>query len=193
MTNQLLDTVRTDNHRLVPPTGTFAIDPVHTFVNFRAQHLVVGRVQGRFAGVAGTITVEDDFLKSHVEVTLEANSITTLFPVRDDDLRSPNYLDVERYPELTFASTGVTELPSGQWLIKGDLTIRNVTLPVDLQFEFGGAIPDPFGNLRVGFHATASISRSDFGLFTMLEGNSGNVRVARDVAIEIDVEATQTL
>lgn len=193
MTNQLLDTVRTDNHRLVPPTGTFAIDPVHTFVTFRAQHFVVGRVQGRFAGVAGTITVEDDFLKSHVEVTLEAKSITTLFPDRDDDLRSANYLDVEHYPALTFTSTGLTELPSGEWLARGDLTIRSVTLPVDVQFEFGGALSDPFGNLRLAFHATASISRSDFGLFTMLESHSGNVRVARDVAIEIDVEATQPL
>ncbi|HEY1223173.1 MAG TPA: YceI family protein [Acidimicrobiales bacterium] len=193
MTDQLLDTNRTENHRLVPPPGTFAIDPVHTFVNFRAQHLVVGRVQGRFTGVTGTITVDDDFLKSHVEVAIEASSINTLFPVRDDDLRSANYLDVDHYPDLVFASTNLTELPSGQWVLGGDLTIRDTTLPLELAFTFGGALADPFGNLRVGFHATATISRKDYRLFTMLESHSGNVHVARDVDIEIDVEATQPL
>jgi polyisoprenoid-binding protein YceI len=193
MTNQLNVAERTENHRLVPPSGTFSIDPVHTFVNFRAQHLVVGRVQGRFADVQGTITIEDDFLESHAEVAIEANSINTLFPMRDDDLRSSNYLDVENYATISFASDRVTELPSDQWILHGDLTIRNVTLPVELLVEYGGAIPDPFGNLRVGFHATATISRSEFGLFTMLEGHSGNLRVARDVSIEIDVEAIQPL
>jgi polyisoprenoid-binding protein YceI len=154
---------------------------------------VVGRVQGRFADVQGTITIEDDFLESHAEVAIEANSINTLFPMRDDDLRSSNYLDVENYATISFASDRVTELPSDQWILHGDLTIRNVTLPVELLVEYGGAIPDPFGNLRVGFHATATISRSEFGLFTMLEGHSGNLRVARDVSIEIDVEAIQPL
>ncbi len=193
MTDQMTIADRTENHRLVPPSGTFTIDPVHTFVNFRAQHLIVGRVQGRFTGVEGTITIDDDFLQSHAEVTLDAKSINTYFPVRDDDLRSPNYLDVENFTTLTFSSRGVTELPSGEWMLSGDLTIRNVTRPVDLLFEYGGSIVDPFGNLRVGFHATSAISRSDFELFTLLEGNSGNVRIARDVIIEIDVEATQPL
>jgi polyisoprenoid-binding protein YceI len=184
---------RTENHRLVPPTGSFTIDPVHTFVNFRAQHLIVGRVQGRFTGVEGTITIEDDVLRSHAEVAIEARSINTFFPVRDDDLRSPNYLDVENFPTISFKSNGVSEVPSGHWLLSGDLAIRNVTLPVELLFEYGGSIEDPFGNLRVGFHATSTISRSDYGLSTLLEGNSGNVRVARDVLIEIDVEATKPL
>jgi polyisoprenoid-binding protein YceI len=113
--------------------------------------------------------------------------------MRDEDLRSPNYLDVETFSTLTFKSTGVTEVPSGRWILSGDLTIRDVTLPVELLFEFGGSMEDPFGNLRVGFHATSTISRSDFGLFTLLEGNSGNLHVARDVMIEIDVEATEPL
>jgi polyisoprenoid-binding protein YceI len=193
MTDQLTLVERTENHRLVPPAGIFTIDPVHTFVNFRAQHLIVGRVQGRFTGVEGTISIDDDFLQSHAEVTIEAKSINTLFPMRDDDLRSSNYLDVETFATLSFKSNGVTEVPSGQWILSGDLTIRNVTLPVDLLFEYEGSIADPFGNLRLGFHATSTISRRDFGLFTLLEATSGNLRVARDVVIEIDVEATQPL
>ena len=193
MTDQLTLADRTENHRLIPPSGTFTIDPVHTFVSFRAQHLVIGRVQGRFTGVEGTITIEDEFLKSHAEVSLEAKSINTLFPTRDDDLRSANYLDVENFATISFVSTGVAEVPSGQWILSGDLTVRNITRPVNFLFEFGGALPDPFGNLRVGFHATATISRSEFGLLTMLESHTGNVRVVHDVAIEIDVEATQPL
>jgi polyisoprenoid-binding protein YceI len=193
MTTQEISTTRTVNSRLVPPAGTFEVDPVHTFVTFRALHLVVGRVQGRFEGVSGSITVGEDFLDSHTEISISADSITTLMPIRDDDLRSNNYLDVAKFPYLTFKSTGVTELPSGEWILSGDLTIKDVTRPVELLVTFGGAIPDPFGNLRVGFHATTTISRRDYGLTTLLEGNDGHVLVARDVSIEIDVEAVHPL
>jgi len=193
MSTQEISLTRTVNARLVPPVGTFEVDPVHTFVTFRAQHLVVGRVHGRFEGVTGSITVAEDFLDSHTEITINADSITTLMPIRDEDLRSENYLDVTKYPYLTFKSNKVTELPSGEWILSGDLTIKDVTRPTELLVTFGGAIPDPFGNLRVGFHATTTISRRDYGLTTMLEGNGGHLFVARDVAIEIDVEAVHPL
>jgi polyisoprenoid-binding protein YceI len=184
---------RAEADRLVPPPGTFEIDPVHTFVTFRAQHLIVGRVQGRFETVSGTVTVDDNVLDSHVEVVIDAASVTTQFPVRDDDLRSPNFLDVASYPNLTFRSTGITELPAGQWSITGDLAIRDVTVATELIAEFNGAVPDPFGNLRVGFHATTTISRKDFGLVHQLEDHSGSLHVARDVTIEIDAEAVHPL
>jgi polyisoprenoid-binding protein YceI len=181
------------NHRLVPPPGEFAIDPFHTFVTFRAQHLVVGRVKGRFDAVAGTVSVTEEVLDSHVEVSIEAASISTQMPMRDDDLRSSSYLDVERYPYLTFRSSGITELPSGAWAIGGDLSIREVTRPTELIVEFGGAVHDPFGNLRLGFHATTSISRKEFGLLHDLEQAAGTLRIARDVLIEIDAEAVRPL
>jgi polyisoprenoid-binding protein YceI len=182
-----------ENDRLVPPPGVFEIDPVHTFATFSAQHLIVGRVQGRFDTLSGTVTVGDNVLNSHVEVSIDAASITTHVPMRDDDLRSPNFLDVANYTSLTFSSTGITELPSGEWLITGDLTIKGVTLPTELIVEFGGAVADPFGNLRVGFHAKTSISRRDYGLLHELEKETGSLRVARDVTIEIDAEAVHPL
>ena len=184
---------RTEADRLVPPPGTFEIDPVHTFVTFRAQHLVIGRVQGRFETVYGGVTVDESVLDSHVEVVIDAASITTQFPMRDDDLRSSNFLDVANYPDLTFRSTGITELPSGKWSIFGDLTIKGVTVATALIVEFGGAVADPFGNLRVGFHATTTISRRDFGLLHQLEDHSGSLFVAGDVTIEIDAEAVHPL
>jgi polyisoprenoid-binding protein YceI len=184
---------RAESDRLIPPLGTFELDPIHTFVTFRARHLVVGRVHGRFENVSGKITVEDNVLDSHVEVSIDAASVTTQMPKRDDDLRSPAFLDVARYPNLTFRSTSITELTSGQWAIAGDLTIRDVTRPTELIVEFGGAVRDPFGSLRVGFHASTTISRRDFGLLRDLESHNGNALVARDVVIEIDAEAVHPL
>jgi polyisoprenoid-binding protein YceI len=194
MTDSLISVrSRAEADRLIPPPGTFEIDPVHTFVTFRAQHLIVGRVQGRFETVSGTITVEENVLDSHVEVSIDAASIATHMPMRDDDLRSSNFLDVASYPNLSFRSTGITELPSGEWSITGDLTVKGVTVATELIVEFGGAVPDPFGNLRVGFHATTTISRRDFGLVHDLEHHTGSLHVARDVAIEIDAEAVHPL
>ena len=194
MTDSLVGALsRSESDRLIPPTGVFEIDPVHTFTSFRAQHLIVGRVQGRFENVSGAITVVDNVLDSHVEVAIDAASITTHMPMRDDDLRSSNFLDVANYPNLTFRSTGITELPSGKWSITGDLTIKGMTVATELIVEFNGAVPDPFGNLRVGFHATTTISRRDFGLVHQLEDHTGSLHVARDVTIEIDAEAVHPL
>jgi polyisoprenoid-binding protein YceI len=184
---------RLENDRLIPPVGVFEIDPVHTFATFRAQHLVVGRVQGRFESVAGRLTIAPDVLDSHAEVTLDATSLTTQMPMRDNHLRSADFLDVENYPTLTFTTTGITELPNGQWSVGGNLTIRATTRPVDLIVAFGGAVPDPFGNLRIGFHGTTSISRRDYGLLFELESHIGRLGLARDVAIELDVEAVHPL
>jgi polyisoprenoid-binding protein YceI len=194
MTDSLVGALsRSESDRLIPPTGVFEIDPVHTFTSFRAQHLIVGRVQGRFENVSGAITVVDNVLDSHVEVAIDAASITTHMPMRDDDLRSSNFLDVANYPNLTFRSTGITELPSGKWSITGDLTIKGMTVATELIVEFNGAVPDPFGNLRVGFHATTTISRRDFDLVHDLENHTGSLHVARDVTIEIDAEAVHPL
>ena len=190
MTDSLVSILsRSESDRLIPPRGVFEIDPVHTFVTFRAQHLVVGKVQGRFETVSGTVTVDENVLDSHVEVVIDAASIATHMPMRDDDLRSSRFLDVANYPNLTFRSTGITELPSGKWSITGDLTIKDVTVATELIVEFNGAVPDPFGNLRLGFHATTTISRRDFGLVADLP----SLFVARDVTIEIDAEAAHPL
>jgi polyisoprenoid-binding protein YceI len=111
------DHSRIVNHALVPPAGTFTLDPAHTFVGFSAQHLVVGRVRGRFETVQGTINVADDPSASTVEATIDTGSLTTLNPVRDEDLRSARYLDVEQYPTMTYTSTATSELPAGAWLV----------------------------------------------------------------------------
>jgi polyisoprenoid-binding protein YceI len=117
------------NHVLVPTSGVYAIDPVHTFVGFSAQHLVVGRVRGRFERVAGIVMIADEPTGSALDVSVETASITTLLAARDDDLRSERFLNVHTYPTMTYRSIAVIERPHGEWNVLGDLTIRASHIP----------------------------------------------------------------
>ena len=193
MTQAPADHSRVVNHTLVPEAGGYEIDPVHTFVGCSAQHLVVGRVRGRFETVNGTVTIAEDPEASMVEVAIETASINTLHPMRDDDIRSGHYLDVANHPTMTYRSTGVTERPAGEWLVAGHLSLRGVTRPSELVVRFGGAVTDPFGNARLAFHAKGSITRSDFGLHYELVKEAGGLLVGQDLAIEIDAEAIRPL
>jgi polyisoprenoid-binding protein YceI len=181
------------NHALVPPAGAYEIDPAHTFLCFGAQHLVIGHVRGYFEAVSGTVTVGEDPLASAVSVDVETASVTTKVLVRDDDLRSERYLDVARYPTMTYRSTGVSAMPAGTWVVAGDLTLRGVTRPLELTIRFGGAVTDSHGNVRLSFSANGSVTRSDFGLTFELLKEDGHLLVGKDVTIEIDVEAIRPL
>lgn len=114
------DNSRIGNHVLVPSPGVYAIDPVHTFVGFTAQHLVVGRIRGRFERVAGTVTIAEEPTASSLEVTVETTSISTLLGARDEDLYSDRFLDCDAHPTMTYGSTKVIERPRGEWRILGD-------------------------------------------------------------------------
>jgi polyisoprenoid-binding protein YceI len=143
------DLTRVVNHQLVPPAGTYQVDPAHTFADFTAQHLVVGHVRGRFTQLAGQTTVAEDLTQSAASVTIAAASTDTHVAKRDGDLRSARYLDVNTYPAITFASTRLTEYPGSQWGLAGDLTIKNITPPVELMTQFTGAAIDNFGNAKM--------------------------------------------
>ena len=190
MTTDDQHVTREINHRLVPLAGIYIIDPVHTFFGFRAQHLVVGRVRGRFEAVTGRIVIAEDILQSQVEVTVESGSLSTLMPMRDEDLRSARYLDAATYPKMTFRSSTITELTDGRWGVHGDLTIRDVTQPIELLVQFGGATIDGAGHMRIAFHAGGSIARKDFGLTSELLTEAGGLLVGRDVSLDLDIEAT---
>lgn len=184
---------RVVNHVLVPAAGSYEVDPVHSFVTFRAQHVIVGRVRGRFETVSGTAVIAEDPTGSSVEVEVAAASIHTLMSLRDDDLRSDHYLDTATYPTIAYRSTAVSEGVNGNWLLSGDLTIRDVTKPVDLMVTFGGAVADAFGNARLGFRATGAITRADFGLLHELQKEAGGTKVRHDVLIDIDTELVRPL
>lgn len=181
------------HHKLIPSAGIYTVDPVHSFVGFAAQHLVVGRVRGRFARVAGTVTIEEDPLASTVDVTVETASISTLFSARDDDLRSERFLDVSNHPIMTYRSTGVVERPRGEWLLLGELTLRGTTRTVPLTVRFEGSITDSTGKPRTSFHATGTVTRSQFGVVAELIEEAGSMLIGDDVFLDLEIEATQSV
>jgi polyisoprenoid-binding protein YceI len=186
------DHSRIANHVLVPRRGTYAIDPVHTFVGFTAQHLVVGRVRGHFERVAATVTIGEEPAASSLEVTIETASISTQSAARDEDLRSARFLDTDAHPTMTYRSTGVVERPRGEWHVLGDLTVRGVTNAVPLTVRFEGSITDSWGNARAAFHARGTLTRSDFGLLAELGKEAGSMLIGDDITLDIEAEATRT-
>jgi len=184
------DQSRIANHVLVPRAGVYTVDPVHTFVGFTAQHLVVGRVRGRFERVAGTLTIADEPTASSLDVTVETASISTLSAARDDDLRSARFLDADAHPTMAYRSTAVVERPRGEWRVLGELTLRGITKPVPLTVRFAGSITDSWGKARAAFHASGTITRSDFGLLAELKKEAGSMLIGDDIAIDIEAETT---
>ena len=155
--------------------------------------MMITNVKGQFKPVTGVITLdENDITRSHVEASIDAASIDTREPDRDTHLKSADFLDVEKFPTLTFASTRVTRAGSGELEVEGDLTIHGVTQKVTFGVE--GPTPpgkDPWGNTRVGFSATTKINRKDFGLTWNAALETGGILVGDEVTITLEVEAVR--
>ena len=168
-------------------TGTWQIDPNHSAAQFSVRHLSVSTVRGAFTKVSGSATYDAaDPSKDSVDVTIDANSIDTRVQMRDNDLRSPNFLDVQKYPTITFKSKQAKAAGAGKLQIVGDLTIHGVTKEVVLDVDGPSAqIKDPWGNQRIGASATTKINRNDFGVKS-LPGVVGD-----DITITIDTELIQ--
>lgn len=170
--------------------GPWQFDPDHTGVHFKVRHLMVSTVHGEFEKVSGKIVYDEaDVTKSSADITIDAASVNTRVQKRDEDLRSPNFLDVAKYPTITFKSKRVEKAGSGTLKMTGDLTIRGVTREVVLTVEGPTpAIKDPWGNLRVGGQATTKINRKDFGVVWNAALEMGGAVVGDEVEISIDVE-----
>jgi polyisoprenoid-binding protein YceI len=166
------------------------LDPSHTHAAFVARHLMVTKVRGRFEKLSGQITVGESPEDSSVEVELDAASITTDWAQRDEHLRSPDFLDVARFPTVRFRSTTVEQTGPTTLKVTGDLTIRDVTKPVVLNVEYNGATATPWGSLAAGFSARTEIDREDWGITWNQALETGGVLVGKKVVIEIDVEAS---
>jgi polyisoprenoid-binding protein YceI len=172
------------------PAGTWELDPAHTGIQFKVRHLMVSHVRGDFEKFSGKVVYdEQDVSKSSADITIDAASINTRVEKRDKHLRSPDFLDVEKYPSITFKSKKVEKAGDGKLKMTGDLTIRGATREVELVIE--GPTPpvkDPWGNTRVGGFATTKINRKDFGLTWNKALETGGVVVGDEVEITIDVE-----
>ena len=177
-----------------PPTGAktqWKLDPTHTAVEFSAKHLMITTVKGRITDIEGSIyTDERDPKNSSVEVTLKATSLDTRTDQRDQHLRSADFLNVEKYPEIKFRSTKI-EGDRQEFKLTGDLTIRDVTRPITLDVTFEGRTKDPWGGERVGFSASGKIDRRDFGLTWNQLLETGGVTVGNEIKIGLEVEAVR--
>ena len=168
-----------------PQEGNFTVDPMHTCVGFDIGHLGLSRVQGRFSKLTGSLHADaKNIEKSNVKITIDASSIDTAVAPRDADLRSANFFDVAKFPNLTFASTSLKKQKSN-YIAVGDLTIKGVSKPVTIRFKLYGPVKDPWGNTRIGVVADPLvIHRSDFGMTYDAD------TVSDDVTIRLSLEAT---
>jgi polyisoprenoid-binding protein YceI len=166
--------------------GDYQIDPAHTRIGFTARHAMVTKVRGNFGEFRGSAHVDADPSKSSVEVVIAANSFTTGQEQRDGHVQGDDFLSVNVYPEITFRSTGV-EKDGDVYRVTGDLTIRDVTRPVTVPFEFTGLAKDPFGNVRAGFEGSTTINRKDWGITFNAALETGGVLVSEKVGLEFDV------
>ena len=172
-------------------TGTWVIDPVHTNLGFSVRHAMVSKVRGNFTDYTGSFTIDGDNLaNSTAELTIQTASIETKTADRDAHLKSPDFLDVENFPTLTFKSTAVAS-KGDDIVVTGDLTIHGVTKSVDVVYTFLGLSTDPYGNNKIGFEGSAKISRKDFGLTWNAALETGGVMVGDDIKLNLDVEANK--
>lgn len=167
--------------------GTWDLDPVHSTIGFIARHLMVSKVRGEFTSYEAQIVTAPNPVDSTATATIDLSSVSTGNEMRDNDLRSTNFFDVETHPKMTFTSTAIRQ-DNEIFLVDGDLTIRGVTKPVTLAVEINGFGPDPFGGTRAGFSATAEINRTDFGV-SFNAPVPGGVMVSERIQIEIEAEA----
>jgi polyisoprenoid-binding protein YceI len=171
-------------------TSTWNLDPVHSVVEFKVRHMMMSNVKGQFSGISGLLTLDEaNPTQSRVEASIDASTINTRDAQRDTHLKSAEFLDVEKYPNLTFTSTSVKRTGSDEGTVTGNLTIHGVTREVVFQVE-GPTQPgkDPWGNLRVGVSATTKISRKDFGLTWNATLEAGGLLVGDEVTITIDAQ-----
>jgi polyisoprenoid-binding protein YceI len=171
-------------------TGDYTLDTAHTRLGFVARHAMVTKVRGSFDDFAGTAHLDfQDPTKSSADITIQVKSITTNQSQRDEHLRTSDFFDAATYPEIRFKSSKAEALGDDRYRLTGDLTIKDVTKPVSIDFEFTGAAKDPYGNIRVGFDGSTTVKRSDWGITWNAALETGGVMVSDKITLEFDVSA----
>jgi polyisoprenoid-binding protein YceI len=176
----------------LPPPGPWTIDPAHSSVGAVAQHLGISSVHGRFTDFSGRVEIApDEVERSRVEAVIRAASIDTGNGTRDDHLRSPDFLDAEKHPEITYRSTGLTAAGSDRWTVHGELTLHGVVRPVDLDLAYLGTGADPWGGTRAAFRATTELRREDFAMNYNQVLQAGIAAIGTTLKVELDIQAVQ--
>jgi polyisoprenoid-binding protein YceI len=188
-TQATTSSARTYNGTDIPVPGTYSLDANHKRVGFVARHLMVSKVRGEFKEATAVIVVAEDPLQSSVSATIQADSFHSSQEQRDGHVKSADFLHAEKWPTLEYRSTGVKSFEGNEFVVTGELTIRDVTRPVDLKVELEGVGRSPYGQDVFGFSATAEIDREDFGITYNMALEAGGVMISKTVKIEIEGEA----
>ena len=165
------------------------LDPTHSELQFKVKHLMITNVTGSFTDFSVDAESEDEkFSNPKVSFSAKIASINTANEQRDGHLKSADFFDAEKFPELRFVSTGVKNNDGETFDLVGDLTIKDVTKPVTLKVEFGGVAKDPWGNVKAGFTVNTKINRTEFGLTWNAAVETGGVLVSEDVKISAEIQ-----
>jgi polyisoprenoid-binding protein YceI len=174
-------------------TGSYAIDASHSRIGFVARHAMVTKVRGSFNEFEGTGYFDaDQPANSHLELVIKAASIDTRNADRDGHLRGNDFFDMDEYPKITFRSTSVEQTGHAEYRVTGDLTIKGITKPVSVDFDYTGAVVDPWGNQRIGLEGNTTINRKDWGVSWNAALEAGGVLVSEKVTLEFEVSAVRT-
>jgi polyisoprenoid-binding protein YceI len=174
-------------------TGNYQLDPTHSRIGFVARHAMITKVRGSFNEFEGSGYFDaENPAQSRLQLTIKAASIDTRNAQRDEHLRSNDFLALDEYPEITFTSTSVEQDDEDHFRVSGDLTVRGVTKPVAVDFEFTGSAVDPFGNTRIGFEGATTINRKDWGVNWNAALEAGGVLVSEKVTLEFEVSAIRS-
>jgi polyisoprenoid-binding protein YceI len=167
----------------------WAIDPMHSEVQFKVKHLVISTVTGSFQNFEGTVETEgDDFSNAKINFSLDVSSIDTNQEQRDGHLKGPDFFDAEQFPRITFESTSVTKESDENYKLTGNLTIKGITKPVTLEVEHGGIATDFYGNTKAGFEIDGKINRKEFGLTWDGVTEAGSIVVGEDVKLHANIQ-----
>jgi polyisoprenoid-binding protein YceI len=169
--------------------ATYKIDPSHSDIIFKVKHLMISTVSGLFKTFDATLEIDEhDFTNARVSFEADTTSVDTKNEQRDAHLKSDDFFNAEQYPKMTFKSTSIERKSGDDYILHGDLTIRDVTKPVALQVEFTGDVVDPWGKERKGFEINGKINRKEFGLKWSAVTEAGGLVVADDVKLQLNVE-----
>jgi len=168
--------------------AVFEIDPAHTDFGFSVKHMVIAKVKGTFQKFGGSLVFDEDNKLSSANAVITAESIYTKIEKRDNHLRSPDFFDVAKFPNITFKSTSIDHSVPGKLTITGNITIRDVTKEISLKGETLGPVKDPWGQTRMGINATGTLNRKDFGLLWNKVLESGGLVVGDMVELIIEGE-----
>jgi polyisoprenoid-binding protein YceI len=173
------------------PTGTWVVDPVHSYVGFAVKHLGISTVRGEFKEFEGTLELGEDVSAWRTYGTVKVASVDSDETDRDGHLRSPDFFDAAQFPEIAFESTKIEALDEDEYRVTGRLTIHGVTNEIVLHANVGGTELDPWGNERVGLEVTGQLSRADYGMKLQQALGSGNLVVGDRVTLALDLSATK--